>query len=41
MGEDNENIIRIDEDEMFEIIVPLDAEKENIIEISQSEPDIS
>lgn len=41
MEENNVNTINMNEDEMFEIIVPLDSEKENIIVISQSEPDLS
>lgn len=41
MEENNVNTIKMNEDEMFEIIVPLDSEKENIIVISQSEPDLS
>ena len=31
MEENNVNTINMNEDEMFEIIVPLDSEKENII----------
>lgn len=41
MEEKKTNTINLNEDEMFEIIVPLDSEKENIIIISQSEPDLS
>lgn len=41
MEESDINLIKINEDEMFEIIIPLDSEKENVIVISQTEPDLS
>lgn len=41
MEESNVNFIKINEDEMFEIIIPLDSEKENVIAVSQAEPDLS
>lgn len=41
MEESDINIIKINEDEMFEIIIPLDSEKENVIVVSQAEPDLS
>lgn len=41
MKDNNINTININEDEMFEIIIPLDSEKENIINITQAEPDLS
>ena len=40
MKENDINTITITEDEMYERIISLDLEKENVIIISQSEPDL-
>ncbi len=41
MNAENINTVIIKEDEMYEIDIPLDSEKENVIIITQSEPDLS
>lgn len=41
MDDIKSNTINITEEEMFDIVIPLDSEVENIISISQSEPDLS
>ena len=41
MNEENINTVIIKEDEMYEINIPLDSEKENVSIITQTELNIS